>query len=152
MSGGKEPFTGAELRRFFERRYSAKSLRQTGSHLSMELPDGRVLRCTDDKGTVTKVLMQWNAKVLGVSYAELRAQLAPIQNKNKPRFRPRTHPPARPVSRKDALSCLDELIGDARQIKHQICNGDRDPSVYRRIHDAARSARGSLRQHNRVKR
>lgn len=150
MSGGEEPFTGADLRRFFESRYGARTLRQTGSHVAMELPDGRVLKCTD--GAVTKVMMRWNAEVLGVPYKALRAQLAPIQNKNKPRFRPRTHPPSRTVSKKDALASLDDLIWEVQQIKNQICNGDRDPAAYRRIREAVSAARRSLRSHNRVRR
>jgi hypothetical protein len=150
MSHGEEPFTGAELRRFFEIRYGAKHQRQTGSHVSLELPDGRVLRCMDDKGQVTKSLMRWNAGVLGISYAELRRQVAPIQNKNKPRFQPERRR-CRTVSKKQALACLDALIGEATELKKTIANGDRDPVVYQQIHERARSARCKLHPHDRVR-
>lgn len=150
-SSGLEPFNGADLRRFFEREYRARLLRTHGSHVVLELPDGRQLRCMDETTTVTKVVMRWNAKQLGMSYSELRNKLVPIQSRGKPRFRTQTHP-KRVWSKKDALSSLDELIADAADVKRTICNGDRDPSVYRRVCDAARSARGSLRQHDKVNR
>jgi len=151
VSDGVEPFTGAELRRYFEREYGARFVRQTGSHVSMEMPDGRVLRCMDDRTLVTKVLMRWNAKVLGMTYAALRSQIAPIQKRNRPRFRTQTHS-QRVVTKKEALASLDQLIGEARVLKDTICNGDRDPVVYRRVRDAAGRARGSLRSHEKVRR
>ena len=150
MSRSVEPFSGVELRKFFETRYGAKHQRQTGSHVSMELPDGRVVRCMDDQGIVTRSLMRWNAGVLGISYAELRAQIAPIQIKNKPRFQPQRRP-CRTVTKKEALVSLDELIKDAAGLKQQIANGQRDPIVYQQIHERARSARCSLHSRDRVR-
>lgn len=151
MSEGQEPFTGATLRRFFEQYYGARLLRQSGSHVTMQLPDGRQLRCPDDRSIVDKSLMRSNARVLDVTYLWLRTQLVPIQNRGRSRFRTETHP-KRTWSKRDALSSLDELIGEATQIKSTVCNGDRDPVVYRRICDAVRSARRSLSTYERVKR
>lgn len=151
MNDALEPFDGAELRRFFEREYKARLVRSNGAHLVMELPDGRQVGCMNSTTTVTKSLMRLNARQLGISYAELRNQISPKQRKNKPRFRTETHP-RRVTSKKDALTSLDSLIGDVTAIKRTICNGDRDPAVYRRICDAVRKARGSLKTHNKVKR
>lgn len=143
MSHHTEPFTGAELRKFLEDNFEARKIRHVGSHVAMELPDGRILRCMDDKSTVTKALMRWNAKVLGVPYTELRRRIAPIQNRGKPRCQT-TPKRQRTVSKREAISSIEDLIGDAQNLKQEIYSGDRDPVVYRRIHDAARSARRSL--------
>lgn len=148
MSPGLEPFRGRVLYDYLTRKQGARVTRQPGtSHISADLPNGRRVGMAPPSDQVTKSLMRQIAGQLDMTYPELRADMGyPIVERNKPRGKVERQ--ERAVGKSTALATLNDLIDTAEIIKGLIYYGDRDPTTYARVHDAAY---GALQELNHVR-
>lgn len=150
MSGkrGLERYDGVQMGNWLVREHGAQFDRQTGDHVHYKLTNGRRVGTLAGPQKVPTRLARANAEVLGLSLAEFRAALGyPNVNAGKPRKRPTpTKAPRRDVGKSDALRVIDDVSALLDTIAGTIRCGQRDPSVYERIHVACCDARETLKR------
>lgn len=122
--------------------------RQTGDHVHYKLPSGQRVGTLTGPQKVPTLLARSNAEALDISLADLRAALGyPNVNAGKPKRKAtQTKKPDRPVTKNEALRVLDDTMTVVSALADDIRCGQRDPSVYKRIHIACCDARQTLKR------
>jgi hypothetical protein len=145
ISGQREPFTGRELRKYLEEKHGAVYLRQPGtSHISMRLDNGQRVGCPPPSDPVEASLTRAIARAVGMTYPQIRADIGyPIVNKGKPRFKPVEDKP-KPVGKPTVRRVLAEVQAALEYIDAETRQGDRDPAILRKAHEALCGARTEL--------
>lgn len=144
MSSGRsrslEPYDGKRLTAYLEAK-GAKFVRQTGSHLHFEMPNGARVGSLIH-GAVPSVMARGTATALGIPYKQMRAELGfPIVDTGRSRAKPTVK--VQRISgptKAQVLKRLDAAIADLSAVRESLRCGQKSQAIYDRTYAAIKRA------------